>query len=201
MRNPTLIPLLLATISLGGCQLPTWQSGGGTHTSVVGDFTVNVPPAWMFMERPVAFVATNDGLLLQRAGISRHDLALPLPYSKRKLAPTLTALELAEAVADDMRADRAFLGLEITELLPAEVSGHTGFKLKMAFHDSDGLRYTQLLYGCMTDAKLYLLHYRAPTRHYFERDAAAFDELVRSFHLTAVGTLAPYKVAAPAAAK
>ncbi len=201
MRKPALIPLLLAALALGGCQLPNWQPGGRVHTSVLGDFTVRVPATWMFVDRPAGFLATNDGVLLQRAGIQRHELAHPLPYSKRQLTPTMTPLELAEAMADDLRADRAFLGLEIPEITPAEVGGRQGFKLVMRFHDSEGLRYTQAIYGCLTSTRLYLLHYRAPTRHYYARDAAAFDELARSFTLTSVGTLPPYRVAVPPAAK
>ena len=201
MRNLPLIPLLAAALALAGCQTATWQPGGGTHTSIGGDYTVRVPAAWMFAERPMGFVATNDGVLLQRAGISRHDLTQPLSYSKRTLAPTLTALELAEAVADDMRADHAFLGLEIAELRPAEVGGHAGFTFKMTYHDSSGLHFAERIYGCLTETRLYLLHYTAPARYYFERDAAAFEELVRGFQLTAVGTLPPYQHRVPAAAK
>lgn len=188
-----ILPLILlaAVLGLTGCQVRTWQPGGATHTSPLRDYTVRVPENWMFLARPLGLVATNDGLLLQRAGLQRHNLVLPLVYSKRKLEPNLTPLELAEAIADDMRANRDYLGLEFPEIAPAEVGGRPGFKLVMRFHDPDGLRFTKAVYGCTTSEVLYLLHYQAPTRHYFSRDQPAFEALVRSFKILETRPIPP----------
>lgn len=196
MRIKALI--LLAVSVLSGCQMPTWQAGGVTHTSPVGDYSVRVPVGWSFLAVPANFLATVDGLILQRAGIQRQDLRKPLAYSKRVLSPALTPLELAEAIADDMRADRDMRGLEVTETKPAQLGGRPGCKIVLQFHNSEGLRLTEVIYSCTTEHSVYLLHFMAPTRHYFARDLAAFDEMARSFQILKLGTLEPYKVVAPA---
>lgn len=191
MLRPSLICLVLSGLALlSGCQVATWQPGGNTVTATAGDYAVRVPAQWMFVERPAGLVATNDGLFLQRAGIYRHDLKRPLAYSKRTLQPNATPLELAEAVADDMRADRALHELNVSEIQPAEVGGLAGCKLTLQFHDEENLRFTQVIYACLSADTLYLLHFKAPTRHYFAHDAAAFAELVGSFRITAKRTVA-----------
>lgn len=183
MRKIQLIlGLAVGALGLAGCNLPQWRTGGVTHASAAGSYTVRVPAGWMFLENPRtgALVVTVDGVLLQRAGITWTDLKVPLPYSKRTLAAGTTPLELAEAMADDLRADRDRHRLEIVATEPATIGGVPGFKLVLRFRNDEDLGYTESLHGCIRGERLYLLHFTAPTRHYYERDARTFDELARS---------------------
>jgi hypothetical protein len=185
MLRPSLILLALTSVLLlPGCLVSPWRPGGETFTPPSGDYTVRVPAGWMFAERPSGLIATNDGMLLQSCGLHRHNLKLPLPYSKRTLSASTTPLELAEAIADDMKADRVFQGLTVPTIEPVDFGGRPGCKLLLQYHNSSKLRYSQLMYACIANDCVYLVYFRAPTRHYFERDAAAFDELIRSFQFT-----------------
>ena len=185
IQKLTVLLCLLGSL-LGGCQLPQWQPGGGTHTVGDGTFSVNVPPDWMYLEgRAGHLVATNDGLYLQRINMERTELKEPLSYSKRVLTANLTPLELAEAVADDLRADHAMMGLEVVENTPAELDGHPGFKLVITYHTEGNLRVSEAIVGAIVGENLYVLVYAGPTRYYFDRDRARFDEVVKSFRVTA----------------
>jgi hypothetical protein len=183
MRTKILISLFaLAIAGLIGCQTVEWKAGGTPHTAKDGDFTVTVPEGWTFAERlPGNIVGTRDGLLLQRLMVERRELKDPLPVSKRVLAASLTPLELAEAITDDLRANRSLLGIEVTESQPATVGGQSGFKLLINFHTADKLRGSEAIFGCIKGDRLYLLVFIAPARHYFTHDLAAFEEAAKTF--------------------
>jgi hypothetical protein len=180
-QNLTRVLPALPLLALAGC-LATWQPGGAPYTTSNGGYTLRVPAGWFFIEDTRDRVlATKDGLILQRLAIETHDTKDPLPQSKRALSASLTSLELAEAVADDLRADRNLHGLEIKETTAAQIDGRPGFRIVLSFHTEDKLRVSQTIYGCLEKQKLYLLNFSAPTRHYFERDLPVFEETVRSF--------------------
>ena len=100
------------------------------------------------------------------------------------LGSTLTAFELAEAVADDLRTNREFLNFEIVANEPATIGGREGFALTVRYQTKDKLRLTIRIAGVIQGNKLYTLRFAAPTRHYFERDLPAFTAAVQSFRWT-----------------
>lgn len=172
-----------ALLLLSGCV--TWQPGGQPYTARSGDYRLTPPPGWMFIEAPAGTVrATRDGLVLQELTVTTHELKTPLPNSKRVLTSTLTAFELAEAVADDLRTNREFLNFEIVANEPATIGGREGFALTVRYQTKDKLRLTIRIAGVIQGNKLYTLRFAAPTRHYFERDLPAFTAAVQSFRWT-----------------
>jgi len=186
MRTQTLTILICVLGSLlAGCQIAQWQPGGAPHTASDGSFVVHVPGNWMFLESaPGRIVATHDGVFLQRLSVGRHELKEPLSYSKRMLSAGLTPFEVAEAVADDLRADHDMLGLEVTENNPVVLDGHPGFSLVVNYHTADNLRVSMQIVGAIVGPSLYTLVYGGPARYYFERDRALFQEVVESFRIT-----------------
>lgn len=175
-----LLLISAGTLLLSGCV--TWQPGGQRYTAGRGAYSLTPPAGWMFIEQPAGRVlATRDGLILQQVTVQGLALKDPLPGSKRVLTAGLTPFELAEAVADDLRADHSLLSIEILKNEPAQVGKHDGFKLVVSYQTKDRLRITQSIYGCIDQSKLYLLRFTAPSRHYFERDLASFEAAVQSF--------------------
>lgn len=183
MRTKILIPLFAAAFFvLVGCQVVQWKTGGTSYTAKDGDFTVTVPEGWIYAEQPAGhIIGTRDGLLLQRLVVEKRELKEPLRVSKRVLTANLTPLELADAVIDDMRADRGMLGMEVVENQPATLGEQQGFRLRFNFHTADKLRGSEVIFGCIKGQHLYLLVFVAPARHYFPRDLAAFEETAKSF--------------------
>lgn len=168
--------LLLAT----GCQL--WNAGGTTYTDAKGRFTVRAPAGWKYATKLGAdFLASRDGPILQQILVEHREFKTALPNSKQVLTENLGAFELAEAVTGDLQADRSLLAFELKENAPAVIGGRDGFKITFTFRTEEKLRLSETIYGCISGKQLWLLRYRAPVRHYFERDYAIFEDTVKSF--------------------
>jgi hypothetical protein len=183
MRKTKLIACLVLLPLFTGCQLARWQPAGIVH-GASDTFTVRVPDGWMYFENPPGnIVATQDGLLLQHIIVNRRDLKEPLPVSKRVLTRNLTPYELAEALADNLRADHHLLELAIIKNEPADLGGLNGFKLLVSYHTSESLGIKECIVGAIAEDHLYTLVFAAPQRYYFDRDEKAFEEAVRSFKI------------------
>jgi hypothetical protein len=96
----------------------------------------------------------------------------------------LTPYEVAEALADDLRANHAMFGLEVIENKPAEVAGLRGFKLIVAYHTADHLRVREEFLGVIAKGRFYLLGFAAAERVYFPRDQATFERTAKTFTIT-----------------
>ncbi len=179
-QNLTLAGLLLSLALFAGCE--TWLPGGAVATDKKGAFTVRAPSGWMYATAfSQDFVASKDGPTLQQIWVQHHELKEALPHSKRVLTSSLQPFEVAEAVADDLKANHELLNFEVVENTPATVGGQPGFKLTFAFHTAEKLRLSETMYGCISGGNLWLIRYRAPSRYYFERDGATFAETVKTF--------------------
>ena len=97
------------------------------------------------------------------------------------MTSSLQPFEVAEAVADDLKADHELLNFELVENTPATIGGQPGFKLTFAFRTAEKLCLSETMYGCISGGNLWLIRYRAPSRYYFERDGATFAETVKTF--------------------
>lgn len=180
MRNPLLKPFLAILFLLtAGCV--SWQYGGPVHTAGSGDYTLQIPNDWLFLEKPKGhIVATRESQFIHRIEVERRELKNALPNSKKPIPATLTPLELAEALLDDLRSDRSILQPEVLENAPVAVGDQPGFKFVVSFQTQEKLRLTMAVHGCIRTNRLYLLKYTAPTRHYFGRDRATFDRVAAS---------------------
>ena len=182
-----LIPALSALpFLLAGCQI--WQPGGTVYTAEKNAFSLAVPAGWNFTTKAVParnadLFATKDGIYLQRLFVDHHLIKDPLPHSKRTITAQMSAFEIAEALVDDVRSNHDLLHFEVNENTPATVGGQPGFKLLLQYQNADRLRLTELRYGALVGDRVYFLRFVAPSRHYFERDVAAFEEAARSFRL------------------
>ncbi|MBA3848746.1 MAG: hypothetical protein C0502_01965 [Opitutus sp.] len=191
MRTPILklTAAFAFLLALAGCQI--WRPGGVTAKSKDGLASISVPAGWVFTTAAPAgksdLLATKDGALLQCMTLKHHDLKDPLPNSKRTLKGGQSAFELAEAVADDLRANREMLALKAIESMPVEIGGHSGFRLVVEYgvaHPT-GLKIREAHYGVIVGTRLYDLSFAAPARHYFGRDLPAFDAAAKSLQISA----------------
>lgn len=184
-----LIVVLLA-LSLAACQ-QIWQPGGSVFTAEKNAFSVTVPAGWSFTTRAVParnvdLMASKEGIFLQRMLIEHHVIKDPLPNSKRTIAAQMTPFEIAEAVVDDLRADRATPQFEVNENIPTVVGGQSGFRLVLQYQNADNLRLTEIRYGALMGDKVYFVRFVAPSRYYFARDRMTFDLAASSFKLNKI---------------
>jgi hypothetical protein len=183
MRKTKLIACLVLLPLFAGCQLTRWQPAGVVH-GASDAFTVRVPDDWMYFENPPGtIVATQDGLLLQHIIVNRRELKEPLSVSKRVLTGNLTPYEVAEALADNLRADHNLRELAIIKNEPADLGGLNGFKLLVSYHTSESLGIKECIVGTIADDHLYTVVFAAPRRYYFDRDEKTFEDVVKSFKI------------------
>lgn len=181
MKSFFTVLLLCALALLSGCQ--GWTRGGA-HTSDLG-YRVETPSGWIY--HPTLggeFVATRQGLFLQRIHVSQRNLETPLPHSKRTLTATLTPFELAEAIVDEMKADRSFQQLAILENVPTTLGGKPAVRITFEYRVENDARMKSIRYHSLQGKHLYTVGLGAPARHYFDDALPAFETTVRSFVFT-----------------
>ncbi len=131
-----------------------------------------------------AVLLTRDGLLLQAIRVERVPVDKDLPYSKRKLVVGMPVHDLAELEVDNLRSNHAAFNFELAENQPAPVAGRPGFRLVYRWKTKEGLPLQAIHYGVFDGKTLFRVVYQAAARHYFERDAPAFERVRESLRLT-----------------
>ncbi len=121
---------------------------------------------------------------------------------KRRFVREMPAADAAEVLLESRRNDPAVAGLEVREVAVAEIAGNPAFKAVYDFRLKDpGPRtsfrdtrlrspgrmplYRSVYYGFVRGEWFYGISYTAALRHYFPKDAGAFDSLLRSVALSA----------------
>ena len=186
MRKQVLIAFAgVAALLAAGCQ--TWQPGGTPVSLAKGAVAITPPAGWKHATIGGAdLIASKEGPVLQKMVVEHVDLSQPPPKeTKRAVAAGMTPFEVAEAVIGELRANQELLGLDVRENTPVDVGGKPGIKIVFAFRTKDGLQLTEARYSALVGQTLWHIRYVAPTRHYFERDLAAFEAAVRTTRIPA----------------
>jgi len=175
--------LVLTLLIVTGCA--PWVKTDGPFTSESKGFTVDPPRGWMRQNTDELFLITKDGLLLQKAVISRKNLADEKQFShtRKRVTEGMLPQELAEVVIDDYQSDSDHPFEAVEENVPETVAGKPAFRIRLVYSTKDGLRYRCLIYGFIAGSWFYEIAYVAPARHYFDRDLAAVQNMVKSLSL------------------
>lgn len=178
-------PAVLALFLLAGCATARWANAPGEYRFKGGHFVLSIPEGWFVWQDPKAtrVVITRDGLPLQQILAGRVAIKDSLPNTKRKFEPGMLPQETAEIVADSFASDKRLGNFRLLENVPATVAGQPGFRLTFRAKDEGGLREKHVIYGFLSGEWFYFLRFTAAERHYFDRDLAAFEQVVRSFRL------------------
>jgi len=166
---------------------PPWVPAGD-YTPPSRKYSVRFPQGWMRVAEQDWVLASKDGVFLQHIRVRVLDTGKPLGSTKKMLSRGMLPQEAAEVVRDAIASAPGMQGMTLIENVPAELAGRPAFKLVVAYKDADGLKMKAVVYGALVGDSLYEVMYRAPERHYFERDLAALERVRSSF-----------KVGAPAA--
>jgi len=164
---------------------PTWVPAGGTYSPPSGRYALELPDGWLLRGEVDRVLASRDGVFLQRIDVGRREVGKSLGSTKKVLARGMLPQEVAEVVQDAIMSSPGMQGSTMLENAPAEIDGRPGFKLVFGYKDPDGLKVRAVFYGVLVEDSLYELSYRAPERHYFGRDLAAFEQVRASFKVRA----------------
>lgn len=175
----------LSLLTLSGCAGTMTRVNDKDRQYDGPHFSVTLPTGWIVRKKPDEILAFKDGPSLQPIQIKYlpHDQAFT--KLERSSSPDMLPSELAELHIAELKAarDAGIYSLKVLKNEPANISGHTAFALHLSYKQESGLRYEMLVRGFAHENGLYLMDYRAPSLHYFERDRAVFDALLQSFKL------------------
>ncbi len=145
------------------------------------DFSVEIPEGWYKPGYTNKYLLTKDGAFLQYVLIQQRPIDLPYRHTKKKLNQAMLPQEAAGIVIDEIASDRLIFNLKVIENAPAVIDGHEGFKLLFTYRDKDGAVFKTLYYGFISGDSFFNLRYNAAFRHYFEKDIAAFEQILYGF--------------------
>lgn len=179
--RPYLPLLAAASAACATASKPAWIAAAPVFDSDEG-FAVALPAGWMRVNTADVVVATRDGPLLQRIAVAGTKLGTAFRSTKKVVVAGMLPQEAAEVVADDLASSDDAKGVQIVENVPAALGGIPGFRLVATYRDGNGLLRKTVTYGAIAAPWFYRLTYVAPARYYFDRDLAAFEDVVKSFH-------------------
>jgi hypothetical protein len=175
-----------ATLTAACATGPRWVPAG-EYTPPSSKYSVRFPEGWMRASDQDSVLASRDGILLQHIRVRVVETGKPLGGTRKTLSRGMLPQEVAEVVRDGIASARGMQGMTLIENVPAELAGHPGFKLVLAYKDADGLKMKAVVYGALIGDSLYEVTYRAPERHYFERDLAALERVRGSLKVAELG--------------
>ena len=129
------------------------------------------------------YLITKEGPFLQYVLIQQRQLDKAFKFTGKKIKSGMLPQEAAAIIIDELASDRNLNNFSIIENAPAVIDGHDGFKILFTYKDKKGSKFKTLYYGFVSDDSFYNLRYCAAMRHYFERDIAAFEQIIGSFKL------------------
>lgn len=181
----SLLAILAFSLILQGCfTLPWSQTKAKTYEFPKQNMDITLPEGWMMSNRGDDIVLlTRDGALLQYIMLEPIHVDSEFKYTKKQLKRGMSPLEQAEVMLDQMASSPDWKGFKVLGKKPAKVATHNGFRAEFTYKDSDGLGYRGIVYGFMQNNWFYGLHFVATSRHYFDRDKQAFEDLVKSARL------------------
>lgn len=126
---------------------------------------------------------TRDGIPLNKVVFSKRLVAAEFDHTKKKLSPGMMPQEMAGVVLNDFELSEDMKNLQVLENKPATVAGIPGFRLAFSFRSQGTLLYQCVYYGFIKEGLFYSILFAAPKRHYFNANAGAFEQIIKSLTL------------------
>jgi hypothetical protein len=177
-----LLCVLWPALFLGsGCASAQWKPTGAERESGPRGSSFAAPGGWMMASQSDDTVLSIDGPQLQAIHVTFHG---EMPATKAALDPAAPPSELAELYIAELQ-NLTGSQVEVVENTPATVAGKPGFRLRVRHnrHAQHAPVDAYEIYAVGHGSGLYVLSYGAFETYLFERDRAAFEELVKSFQL------------------
>ncbi|HMK44752.1 MAG TPA: hypothetical protein VK445_11515 [Dissulfurispiraceae bacterium] len=172
--------IVLFFVFLSGCM--AWIAADGPFK---GDgYAFDLPKGWMYKWTLTGRTVdiTKDGELLQDIHASVWDIKKYKEDDKKIVKKGMLPQEVAQVAIDRLSSNKQFAQFTVLQNEPAQLAGRDGYKLVCSYR-MDKVRYKSVLYGMLNGETLYRISYTAPVRYYFDRDAAAFENIVKTFRL------------------
>ncbi len=163
------------------------------RVSVDDVYTFDVSQKWSKASQQHHHILTLDGPALQTVHITtgvkdKQTLLYDLseepqpPYDKK-----MSLLEMQDFIRDSFIAIGAER-FEITSFTPKDFAAWPGFSVSFSYLTTNGLEVRGMMVGAQHNEKLYTVTYRAPALHYYDKNLADFEAIVRSIQRIAPPT-------------
>ena len=175
----TILAILVSLFLITGCASVAQERS--LKNLPVNDFLVEIPKGWWKPKHIDKYLFTKDGVFLQYVLIQQRPIDRPYRNTKKKLNKGMLPQEAADVIIDEIASDRRIYNFNVIENRPAIIDGRDGFKILFAYKDKKGSAFKTLYYGFIMGDSFYNLRYNAAMRYYFEKDIAAFEQILSSF--------------------
>jgi hypothetical protein len=178
-------PWILASLALALLMLTA--CAGGWQTAREGlngsQWSLSTPDGWMHLSMPDSDMLSKDGPYLEYILVQARPLTQPFRFTRQRLSATMLPHEAAEFIVDNLRADPLIRGFRHQASEPAMIDGHPGFKLTYSYLDKHGVELKTVYYGVVLPDYFFNLRYTAARRYYFDKEQAAFNQVLDSLEL------------------
>ncbi len=176
-------PFLLIFSLLTGCTTYVLLEPG--RVSVDDAYMFDVSQKWSKTAFQHHQILTLDGPALQTVHITtgiKDEQTLLYGLSEEPQPPydkKMSLLEMQDFIRDSFIAIGAER-FEITAFTPQDFATWPGFRITFSYLTKNGLDVRGVMVGAQRNEKLYTVSYSAPALHYFNKNVADFESIVRS---------------------
>jgi len=180
------IPFIFLSLILTSSQASGegWLKLGGRYVAV-GKLELKVPMDWRITQGfENQLLLTRNGTSLQLIVIGRAPIEEALSHTKKRLSARMLPDAITDIVLDNFRENPAITNFRPLEIGTALFAGFNAPRIVYSYEGDENVKKMGIYSALLIDDWYYFLQYQAPTRHYFQRDQASFDDVLKSLIVT-----------------
>jgi len=176
--------LAVCALTLSACQ--AWTHVMAAPKNLSGGLRLHPENEWSARKYGSAQTWTVHGPAIEAVTIVsglKDGKSIARPESYKDEMPLFRSAMAASEVAEVTVETLLRMGYGKVELLgvrPDTFAGRPGFRFDLALTDGNGLEKSGFGAGAIVDGKLYMIVYRAPKLHYFEKYRPVVEKLIAS---------------------
>lgn len=197
MSRTTLRAAALLAGLLAAAPALAWKivETGVPFTHQKSGYSIQYPAGWKWIKMPFGdeTVATRDGPAIQMIAVDFRKHKNAFRALKQDSTPEMMPQELSEKLVAEATSARGLQNMEVLSNEPITLAGRPGFRLHLAYRtavDAGSVRYEEYVVGANSPQGIFIVAYRAPHLHFFQRDTEAFEKSLATF---AIADKAPAK--------
>jgi hypothetical protein len=145
---------------------------------------LTLPSGWMAKIGADRFQLTREGPNAQLIRYFEMGSTFVLHGQKTLVTATDSPETLSRVLVENFKTGSPGIrDIVVVEAIAASVCGQPGLRQVSTYATDRGLVYRHLVYAAVMANQVYYLDYDAPALYYFDRDVAAFEDMVRSCRL------------------
>lgn len=188
-RTPVRAAVVLAGLLVASPALAWKLVAEGTPFTHKTGYSIQYPAGWRWVKMPFGdeTLATRDGPDLQLIAVDFRKHKGAFRALKQDSSPEMMPQELAQKLVAEATSARGLQNMEILSDEPVMLAGRPGFRLHLAYKssvDAGSVRYEEYVVGANSPQGIFIISYRAPHLHFFQRDGESFEKSLASFAIS-----------------